>query len=415
MAAVFVIVAGLVATWTAPALAIVTRTSATLTVPSSETVTDTFFGSGNNVGLSGHFMGDTFVAGGSVIVDGVVERNLIVIGGRVVIDGTVHGALVVAGGTVELRPGSRIEGNTYVSGAQVTMGGNTDGDAFVAGGQVTLDRSGAVGQSLATAAGNALVDGRIARDLLAYGARLVLTGEVDGSVRAQVDGLTIAPGAQVGGNVQYESRQQATIATGTVSGTVTRIEPVEPAQASPYAAVIGALITWLQGLVGLLLFGLTMMLIAPGLLTRSERRIETEPWRTLGVGAIATLAAPVAAGVMLFLGWFVGGWWIGVFILGGLVFGLVLGYVVTATFVARWLLERTGSDHNHPMLTMALGVVLVDFVSSIPFVGWVVAAAAAVFGIGAVIGHLFSRRTTVAETRAEEAGLTASAAGTDAD
>lgn len=392
-----------------PASALAARGAATIQVPASETVTDTFMASGNEVVLDGTFQADAFATAGSVTFAGTAEHNLVVMGGRVVVTGTVKGALVVAGGTVELAQGARVEGNTYLAGGQVTVADEAVGDTFIAGGQVTLEKSGQIDRTLSMAAGNMLIGGRVDGDLLAYGARLVISGAVGGDVHAIVDGLTIPPTGSVAGAVRYESRKQADIASGSVKGPVTRIEPAEPAQQSPYAAVIGALITWLQGLVGLLLFGITAMLVAPGLVTRSERRIQTEPWRTVGTGVVASFATPVAGGLMLFLGWFIGGWWIGALLLGGLAFCLVLGYVVSAAFVARFLLERTGAEHNHPLLTMALGVVLVDFVSSIPYVGWFVAAVAAVVGLGAVLRCLLAGRTTLSQARAEEE------AGMDAD
>jgi cytoskeletal protein CcmA (bactofilin family) len=391
---------------TAPAAALVTRTGNPLAIPAGEKVSDTLFASGDSVTLGATFEGDVFVSGGTVAFTGEAKRNLFVFAGRIRIDGIVDGDLLAMGGTVDLGPGSRVRGNVYTSGGQVRSLGRIDGEIFGAGGQIELGDGANVGKSAALAGGTMNLAGPVGKDLLASGGTLGLSSSVGGSVRAEVDTLEIADTARIAGDLTYISRREASVPSGVVSGQVLRVAPQDTnSQVSPVAAILGGLFAWLQTIVGMLVFGLLLVLAAPGTMTMSERRVQRDPWKSLGIGVAAMIVIPAVAGILLVAGVFLGGWWIALFALVALLIALVVGYVVTAMCMARWLLERFTDHRNHPLLTMALGVVLLGFVAAVPFVGWAIGMGAGAAGLGALLTQAYGRRTHLpdADRLAEEA------------
>ncbi len=398
LAALILATAVIVALAATPAAALVTRSGNPLSVGQTETINDTFFGSGDSVSLAGTFTGDVFTSGGTVEFSGTAHRNLFVAGGRMTISGTVDGDVFVSGGTVDITSGAQLKGNVYAVGGQVSIDAPIGGELFAAGGQLEMTGNSGVGRSAAIAGGTMAVAGPVGRDLFASGGTLSLSSQVAGNVRAEVDTLEISSSAKVGGDLTYISRREATIPAGVVSGHVTRVAPRENTSAvNPVAALLGGLFAWLQSIIGMLLFGLLLVVLAPGTMTRAERHVQADPWRSLGVGLLTMLAIPLASGVVLVAGVFLGGWWIALFALVGLVVASVVGYVVTAMTLARWLLERFSSHRNHPLLTMALGVVLLGFVSVIPFLGWLVALAAGAVGLGSLVLIAFARRTPLSD------------------
>ncbi len=384
-----------------PAWALITRSGNPLVVAQSETINDTFFGSGDSVVLGGRYNGDVFASGGTVDFTGSTRRNLFVAGGRVTIEGTVDGDVFVTAGTVEIDSSAQLKGNVYAAGGQVRIDAPIGGELFAAGGQLDMTANSSTGRSAAIAGGSMGVAGAVGRDLLASGGTLTLSSQVTGNVRAEVDTLQIAPTAKIGGDLTYVSRREATVPEGVVTGRVTRIVPQDARNAvNPVTALLGGLFAWLQSIVGMLLFGLALVLLAPGTMTMAERRVQADPWRSLGVGVLTMLVVPAVAGIVLVAGVFLGGWWIALFALVLLVIATVVGYVVTAMCIARWLLERFSQHRNHPLLTMTLGVVLLGFVSVIPFLGWLVALGAGAAGLGSLVMIGFKRRTLLPEADA---------------
>ena len=68
---------------------------------------------------------------------------------------------------------------------------------------------------------------------------------------------------------------------------------------------------------------------------------------------------------------------------GVLVVGL-LAPVVASSRAGGWLLERAGARAAHPAWSVLLGISLYAALASVPVLGWLLSAAAVLFGLGAV-------------------------------
>jgi hypothetical protein len=136
---------------------------------------------------------------------------------------------------------------------------------------------------------------------------------------------------------------------------------------------------WIRGLIGLLMLGALFHLLFRGAGHRALETLVRAPWQSLGLGFLLTFAVPCASAFLLVLGIIFGGWWIAPGILVLFLFALAMGYVVGATEVGRLLLRRSAL-----VWAFVLGLFVLGLVSAIPFVGWLVGFAAALFGLGAL-------------------------------
>jgi hypothetical protein len=71
-------------------------------------------------------------------------------------------------------------------------------------------------------------------------------------------------------------------------------------------------------------------------------------------------------------------------VLLGLVVLTVIGLVTTALALGHWLARRVGASQS-PLAQLALGILVLFPASILPFLGWLVAAVLACYGLGAIL------------------------------
>ena len=130
---------------------------------------------GGDVIVDSAVSGDVLVMGGSVVSDGEIRGKLRMMGGEVINRAAVLGSLLAVGGDVELDAVSRIAGGARLAGARL------------------------------------MVDGIIGDDLEALGRRITVAGEIAGDTTLRGVKITILESAKIGGNLTYESGQEADI------------------------------------------------------------------------------------------------------------------------------------------------------------------------------------------------------------
>jgi len=173
-----------------------------------------------------------------------------------------------------------------------------------------------------------------------------------------------------------------------------RVERRVPAEHEHRRAFGGPVAGWVRGLIGFLIFGALLYLLFAGTERRAAEILSRSPWASLGLGALLALALPAAAGVLFILGVMIGGWWIGLGAIPIYFFLLATGYVIAAVRVGAMVLNRTGRPSPAYGWSLLLGLVLVGLVAAIPFLGWMVGCAVALFGVGALVLAWYRARRT---------------------
>ena len=335
------------------------------------------FRSGNEVVVPAgeEVSGDLYASGGTVQIDGSVEGDLVATGGQVTVTGEVGGDVIAGAGAVSIL--GRVDGDVRAGAGQVTVGGAIGEDLLVGAGQLTVSSTGEVGEDLVFGTGRTTLDGRVVGDVL-------------------------------GATGSYDRR-------GSVGGTEDVTINRRADKAAP--SVGDRLLDGLRRFVALLAVGALLMWLAPWAVEAPAALLRRRPWASLGFGVlgiaglVVAFIAIVLAMILLLLlfGWLGLGDLAGLTLFTGvaaLVFLFFLMYV-TFAFAAQLAVaialgrlvfgDVTGSRRWG---ALALGVLVVVVLTSLPVVGGWLALIIVLLGLGAIVIGLNSIRRRSRDTGA---------------
>lgn len=333
---------------------------------------------------------DYFAAGNTVTVDGQIAGDLYAAGANMAMRGDLGGDVLAAGRSLDI--GGNVGGNIRAAGSDIIARGKVLRNATIAGQQVTIAPECLITGNALMAAQTVRIDGQVGGSLRAAGTTILIAGEIGRDVVVNANKVVILPGAKIGGNLTYTSATAAEIApTAQIKGVVKHI-PVSPEQAQAKPAVGTLIFRALLGLVRLLLVALVFILLLPRCVKSVAGVVRTQPWLCLGLGFAGLLVPPFVA-IILFitvigslLGWIV--------LIGFTAFtaaGFLLGKIVIG-FLLGWLILRAvqKQDSVSVIWSVLLGATLLQLVSYIPVLGWIVGLITGVFTLGALLylaGH----------------------------
>ena len=341
---------------------------------------------------------------GRVIVtaDDVVREDLYAFGGRVIIEGTVEGDVFTF--TNDLTITGTVTGDVVgVVGGPVRISGDIGGSIRLAA--VSLDVTGSVRDDVAAAAFESVVAADVGRDVLVFGGELVSGGRVGRDVRSQVwslevhgeigrdvlarvDDITLGPGADVGGDVEFQSSDRVAVdAAALVGGRLVQREVISPVWAKATVRVL----MWLS-LFAFIVGGLLGVWLFRGTMPRAVRSAVERPWRSAAVGIAVLLAVPLA---VLPLGLSLVGLPVAVVLMVTWVMALVLGATPAVAAVgSRMIGDRGGYAGAFIVGAVAwrLAIWILSLVAALLYL------AATVVGIGAfAIGAWEQRKAASGE------------------
>ena len=410
----------LLLTFTTPALAFDGRGGDNIVIKAGEVIEDDLYVGANTFVLEGTIKGDLIVFAQSITVNGTVEGDLIAAGQAVVINGTVTDDARIAGAGLQLGSGASIGGDLVAGGAslEAKSGSRVDGE-LVAG------------------AGQALLAGSVAKDVLVGTSALELRGEFAGDMQAYVDitegtesnppmnmymtnmpislpsvqpGFTITDEARIAGDLTYSSTIDLTFPSTAVGGEVKRIEPVtgpeavRPAPPAPTEKAVTWSLDLLRTIITLILFGLLLGWLLPSFMKNLMDKLQAQPAASLGWGIVA-YAAFFFALLLTVVAMIIGGVVFGFLTLGGItgtiiwvgilaIFELIVAFVLITAFLTkilvgwlsgRWIITRLNPAlAEHRFWPLALGVAMVALVIALPFVGWLFGLIVMFLGLGAL-------------------------------
>ncbi len=329
--------------------------------------------------------GDYFAAGETVAVSGTVAGDAYVAGGKVDIEGTIQGDLLVAGGTVTIR--GVVEDDIRAAGGEVIVSGIVNGNVTVVGGSVTINDGAQIGGNVVSGAGNLNIYAPIAKDIVAGAGQLTIANTVAGDVTAGVGEFTLTPNAQVEGDLTYYSEEPMTVSSGAaVSGKVThqeiqkpdREENKEAAKNIARGAASGARVL---NIISAFVLGILMLRFFPNASSVIEKRIEKNPWASMGIGLLTLIVTPILILILLVTV-------IGIPIAMVLFFGYFFYMYVSKIFISMVLGRKVLGYFKvtyPPAAILAIGLIVYLVITSIPVIGGLVVFISLITGIGAII------------------------------
>lgn len=307
--------------------------------------------------------GDLYASGGSVRVEGTVEGDLVAAGGQVEVSGEVTGDLTVASGRVNIS--GQVGEDARLAAGQVTAGGSVGEDLLTTAGQVTLTSSGTVGEDFIFGTGRTTLDGQVAGDVFGGTGNYVRRGSVGGTEEVTITGRVEDRPPTVGDRILAALRRFVSL------------------------FVVGALLLWL----------------APRVVDGAAETLRQRPLASLGMGVLGIVGFVVLVLALILVAVFlsIGLGLVGLGeLIGVLLFGsaAVLGALAFLFFLAVAFGAQAGVGLSLGRLALgagpaalrwgalALGVLVVVVITSIPVVGAWLAFLIVLFGLGALVLEL---------------------------
>lgn len=338
------------------------RSGSVVNVHDAEILDDVIAG-GDDLSFEGHILGDVIAAGRTVTVgdSAVIDNSFMAFGQKVDVNGTVI--------------------NSARAFAQdFTLRGHVERNVMGFAQSMLIDTRAWVEKDVSFASGQLIVRGRIGGNLSGGASTVTISGQIDGDAKIEAEKIVVLQGAIIGGKLRYKSENEPKIEDGAqILGGVELITDDEKDKADEGYS-LGSFFWdawWYLG--SLALGGVLLVLFRPFMLSIS-RNITDSTVKTLGLGLLFLICLPIAviaviltligipAAILIALLWLI------LLYLSDIFVGLALG---------NWVLTSLRkSSCPRPFYAMAVGLLLVTILCSIPAIGWVVGIAIAAFAMG---------------------------------
>ncbi|WP_368646241.1 hypothetical protein AB4027_04995 [Alkalibacterium putridalgicola] len=334
--------------------------------------------------------GPGFFAGDTVQIDGDINGTTFASGDQIEVNGDINGALFVIGESV--RVNGEVNGNIYGLGQKIRFSGQNDGEVFLAGETVTIDQEAQTGRDLFVAGVDVLIYGEVPRHLFSAGESITLNSMIGGDANVTGEDITLNDSASIEGDFIYESPNEANMSqNATVAGQTdyTEREPWDnmrmtfSQQERWLFRILYAIWYFLSALV----IWLVIRLVRPHYWTDNSRPIATMPLKTMGFGLLTIIATPFV--ILLLMVTIIG---IPMGIILALLYGIAIAFskIVVATFIGSYIFKASDQESfGKEFLIVLTGLLILDLLILIPYLGWVVSFFVGITGVGALV--LFRR------------------------
>jgi cytoskeletal protein CcmA (bactofilin family) len=331
--------------------------------------------------------GSYYAAGNTIIIDGHIKGDLICAAQTVTVNGQIDGDLICAVQTININ--GPINGNLRTMASSISLNGRVGKNITVAAANLTTSASSTIGGDLLSALAFADLRGKISGDLAGVGASYTLAGDVLKNVKLKIDsknskssGLKILGTASVGGNVNYTDSKEAQIdKNAKIKGKIVpNIITEQKHEGTGLAAWLWMIIYMI---IACWIVGLVLVMVWPDEIKRLIAIMREKGSSAFGWGTITLLIMPpvliilmvtlvgIPLALLLALTWII---------------GLAISRILVAILLGQWLLQRYAADKkNNLLLAMFIGVFLAIIIFSIPFIGWLLAFAATIWGLGGIV------------------------------
>ncbi|MGC2467521.1 MAG: hypothetical protein WA517_20175 [Candidatus Acidiferrum sp.] len=328
---------------------------------------------------------DIFITGARARVDGTVEGDVYFFGQSIEIGGHIKGDAIIFAQSVRIS--GQIDGNIRSFANNLTITGTVSRNVLTFNEVVNIDSAGKVDGSMTTFAQTVSVDGHLGRDLLAMDNETIISGNVDGEIRAKGHSMSIASSAQVAGPIHFEGDHQATVDSGAKLASPVQFTQLKRESQYREGHYYVWRIIWTAAFV---LFGLVLFLLLPKFAEETVRAGERFG-APVGLGVLVFFGVPIAAIIACVT---VVGIPLGLFTLGLWLLALFCAEIVVGTVVGNWILGKP-ADTWALIGRMALGFVIVRIVytplAHVHVIGALVGLGIWIWGMGAIALALYNR------------------------
>lgn len=326
--------------------------------------------------------GNYFAAGRSVEISGTVNGDVYVCAEQVVIDGIVNGDVLACGGSLDI-PGKVLH-NCRIAGGQILISGTVGNNITAVAGNLQMLSSASVGGSLVVVAANTDLAAAIGSDVTVVASNLRLSSSIQKGMQGVVGEMRITSRARIGGNVEYRSSSDAWIEPGaTILGTVNHhpsfVHEVVKGTWIQKFLVGSKILAILMNFLYTFVTGVILLKIFPKNLEAALHALNEQPLKSLTFGLMLLVLLPLAALILLMT---ILGVPFALTLIALNVIGFYTAKVYSIFWASNWCFGTMGLKRNR-LSTFFCGTVLYFGLTAIPVLGFLIAFAAMLFGLGA--------------------------------
>ncbi len=326
---------------------------------------------------------DFFLAGQSVDVKSEnTIGDVAVAGANVQVSRETEGYVMAAGANVNIN--APVGNDLWAAGANVTVNESVADNAMLAGSSVVIGPDATIGNDARIAAASVDLKGKVKRNLYISSANAEISSEVGGDVVAYVEKMTLNPGAVVKGKLVIHSPNKPVISPeAKVTGNVEYHQTERGRESQSYASAIGSWFGgWFLTFLWFVVLGLVTIWFSSVWTNRVAGILREQTGKSFLVGLVVMLLVPILFILLLVT-------------VAGIPLALLLGALALAAFlfsgifvaylVGDLLLKRLKRWENSNVLKIIFGALIVTFVMSLPWIGWLAKLAVMFFGVGAFL------------------------------
>jgi len=360
----------------------------------SHPVYEDLYIAGGNVTINAPVYGDLIIAGGTVVINDSVSNDILLIAGSALFNGFVGDDIRCAGGNIRIS--KNVAGDVVVSGGEVVIEKNVSiGGLLASGGNITID--GNVNNDIKGAFGNLVLNGNVSKNVDCRGGNIKINGHINGGAILAAKDISIGNNAFFSGDIRFwNKRGSLNVPALQKNGKLVYDESLRIDTAEWYylgsATVLGLL--WLLGMALLMIF--VIQYLFSFTMKKAADKIFDNTLKSLGLGVLFFIAVPVVA-VVAFVTLI--GIPLGILLLLGYIILALLAVLISSVVISNWFNNRYNKGWNNWRLVfVAWGIfILLQFLSMIPFIGWLVMAMLVCMSYGGIMStiHFKTKRNQV--------------------
>jgi len=323
----------------------------------------------------------------SVSSSETINQNAYFAGNIISVNGDINGDLITAGNIVEVN--GNIDGDLWVGANTISINGNITGDVRCGASMLTIN--GDVGGEVLAGAGLVNInEGSTVGEINTGTASLLIAGTVIGNVTASAENVTVKDTASIGGNLNYTSNSEALIEdSDVIVGTIQQNQPsnsMNHMKSDFYGDFLWTftyfgIFMLVMGLIAKLLVGYVLLKISEKSVKNMVKRMNNNSFDQILKGFAFLVLLPIAAviGLITVIG-------APLSIMGLAVYGLALyiAKIIAAFWLGKKLMDWLKAKDKPVMLELLVGILALEAINWIPFVGWFISLLVWLLAIGAL-------------------------------